>query len=115
MLTDEDVRCSMREASSNINNGSAGIKLKEILNDNLRIMTHNMGGKNAVSNSGKRGVKITEILNEDVGITSSTNKMYSPNGSISRVKLNQILNDKIEFYCNGGTPSCNNRPLTSWL
>lgn len=72
MLTDEHIKVNTNRGNGGIgvNTGSAGIHLKDILNDDLRIMTDNTGGQPATSNSGKCGIKLEQILNEDVRLVS---------------------------------------------
>ena len=52
-------------------------------------------GDSAKSNTCKRGIKINEILNKEIYIsTGGSNKIYSSNASVTRIKFDQIFKEK---------------------
>ena len=62
------------------------------INKDVRI---SCAGDSAKSNTCKRGIKINEILNKDIYIsTSGSNKIYSSNASVTRIKFDQIFKEK---------------------
>ena len=72
-----------------------GIKINEILNENIMICTHTHGGKSSADNMSVPYIKINEIFNEDIWIsTIRSNKSYSSNASVTRMKFDQIFNEK---------------------
>lgn len=98
------------------NSGNNGIKITEILNEDIRVL----GPKQASSSIDTASVaqnKLEQILNEDIGVCTHINRDKSSSDSkgIPHVKLDHLLNDKIEFNTGGGIVQSNNRALTSRL
>ena len=91
----KDVRiaCAGDSAKANISGG--GIKLNEILNENIMICVHTHGGKTSSDNMSVPHINLKEILNKYIWISNNIgHKSYSSNTSVTRIKLDQIFNEK---------------------
>ena len=91
----KDVRISCAGYYAQSNTCTGGIKINEILNENIMICPHTHGGKSSADNMGVPYIKLKEILNKDIWISNSkSNKSYSSNASVTRIKFDQIFKEK---------------------
>ena len=91
----KDVRIACAGDTIKGNTSKRGIRINEILNENIMICPHTHGGKSSADNMGVPYIKLKEILNKDIWIsTSKSNKSYSSKASVTRMKFDQIFKEK---------------------
>ena len=94
----KDVRIACAGESAKSNTCKRGIKINKILNKDIRIPNMGTAGNkmfSANSTTSMAGIQLKKILNEDIGIsTNMSHKSYSSNNSATRIKLDQIFNEK---------------------
>ena len=92
----KDVRISRRDAPAASNTCSGGIKLKAILNEDIRLQT--IGSKNwiALGARGERGEGKLVDLFEDVRVCPHIHggESYSDNMGVPKIRLDQIFKEK---------------------
>ena len=91
----KDVRIACAGDSAKGNTCKRGIKINEILNEDIGICSHIHGGESHSDNVGVQKIKLKEIFNKDIGIsTNMSHKSYSSNASVTRIKFDQIFSEK---------------------
>lgn len=88
---DKDVRISCAVDSAKGNTGKGGLKLNNILNEDVIIIRN---GHCAAAQSSTHGIKLAHILNEDIRVLSSGENNFSSNAGITHIKFDQIFKEK---------------------
>ena len=103
----EDVRISRNDAEAAASNTcSGGIKLNNILNEDIGICSHIHGGESHSDNVGVPKIKLDQLFNEDVRIPNMGgcgNKLFSSNSTTSTagIQLKKFLNEDIRVLSSG--------------